>query len=54
MALIGVCEDEPALRSVLVRALRSRGHEPVAASTGAEAMARFTKKRPTVMLMDIG
>jgi len=49
-----VCEDEPALRSVLARALRAMDHEPVVAATAAEALRAFAKQRPDVMILDIG
>jgi DNA-binding response OmpR family regulator len=52
--VVGVCEDEPALRSVLTRALRAMGHEPVVVATAAEALRAFGKQRPDVMVLDIG
>jgi len=52
--VIGVCEDDPALRSVLSRALRAMGHEPVVVATAAEALRAFPKSRPAVMVLDIG
>lgn len=54
MALIGVCEDEPALRSILTRALRSMGHEPLVVATAAEALRAFVRQRPDVLVLDIG
>ncbi len=54
MALVGVCEDEPALRSVLTRALRAMGHEPLVVATAAEALRAFVRRRPDVMVLDIG
>lgn len=35
---IGICEDDPALRRVLVNGLRWAGHDVVTAHTGAEAL----------------
>jgi len=52
--VIGVCEDEPALRSVLTRALRVMGHEPVVVATAAEALRAFVSRRPDVLVLDIG
>ena len=52
--MIGVCEDEPALRSVLTRALRAMGHEPVVVATAAEALRAFVSRRPDVLVLDIG
>ena len=54
MSLVGVCEDEPALRSVLARALRDMGHDPLITATAAEALRAFRKSRPEVMILDIG
>ena len=54
MPVVGVCEDDPALRSVLSRALRAMGHEPVVVATAAEALRAFPKSRPDVMVLDIG
>jgi two-component system response regulator MprA len=52
--VIGVCEDEPALRSVLTRALRAMGHDPLVVATASEALRAFAKQRPDVMVLDIG
>ena len=54
MAVVGVCEDEPALRSVLARALRSMGHDPVLVATAAEALRAFPRSQPAVVVLDIG
>jgi two-component system, OmpR family, response regulator len=54
VATVGVCEDEPALRSVLTRGLRSMGHEPMAVATAAEAMRAFRTAPPDVLVIDIG
>jgi DNA-binding response OmpR family regulator len=51
---VGVCEDEPALRSVLARALRAMGHEPLVVATAAEALRAFARARPDVLVLDIG
>ena len=52
--MVGVCEDEPALRSVLARALRAMDHDPVVAATAAEALRAFARQRPDVLILDIG
>ena len=52
--MVGVCEDDPALRSVLSRALRAMGHEPIVVATAAEALRAFPQSRPAVMVLDIG
>ncbi|HEX4689026.1 MAG TPA: response regulator transcription factor [Nocardioides sp.] len=54
MPVVGVCEDEPALRSVLARAIRAMGHDPVMTATAAEALRLFAEKRPEVLVLDIG
>ena len=54
MAVVGVCEDEPALRSVLTRAVRAMGHEPTVVATAAEALRAFVGNRPDVLVLDIG
>ena len=54
MPVVGVCEDDPALRSVLSRALRAMGHEPVVVATAAEALRAFPRSPPAVMVLDIG
>jgi two-component system, OmpR family, response regulator len=54
VATVGVCEDEPALRSVLSRSLRSFGHEPVAVGSAAEALRTFRESPPRVLVLDIG
>ncbi len=54
MPVVGLCEDEPALRSVLSRALRAMGHEPVVVATAAEALRAFPRSEPAVMVLDIG
>jgi DNA-binding response OmpR family regulator len=54
VSVVGVCEDEPALRSVLTRALQAMGHRPVVVATAAEALRAFGKQRPDVLVLDIG
>jgi two-component system response regulator MprA len=54
VAVVGVCEDEPALRSVLARALRAMGHDPLVVATAGEALRAFAKQRPDEMVLDIG
>jgi DNA-binding response OmpR family regulator len=54
VSVVGVCEDEPALRSVLTRALQAMGHRPVVVATAAEALRAFGRQRPDVLVLDIG
>ncbi len=52
--MVGVCEDDPALRSVLTRALRVMDHEPVVVATAAEALRAFSSRHPDALVLDIG
>ena len=55
MARIGVCEDEPALRRLLTRALGGAGHEVVLAHNGSEALRAFSSSSGVqAIVMDIG
>lgn len=53
-ARIAICEDDDALRSVLVRAIRGQGHETHVATTGQDAVRAFTARRPDLLILDIG
>jgi two-component system, OmpR family, response regulator len=52
--MVGVCEDDPALRSVLTRSLRRMGHEPVVVATATEALRAFRSSPPELMILDVG
>jgi DNA-binding response OmpR family regulator len=55
MARVGVCEDDPAIRRILVDGLRMHDHEPVVARNGAEAVRLFARDaRVDVLVLDIG
>ena len=55
MLTVGVCEDEPAIRRVLVQALRFAGHEAITAHDGSEALRVFGADSDLdVIIMDIG
>lgn len=55
MAIVGICEDDPGIRRVVLEALRLTGHEAVAAHTGGEAMRLFAEDgRIDVLVLDIG
>jgi len=54
MTTIGVCEDDTALRSLLVRGLRQAGHEVVATATAPEALRAFSSAAPDVIVLDLG
>jgi two-component system OmpR family response regulator len=51
---IGICEDDPELRSVLARALEHEGFEVRVATTGQEAVSLFAGDPPDVIVLDIG
>ncbi len=55
MLTVGVCEDEEAIRKILVRALRQAGHTTLTAHDGREALAGFGPDQLLdVVVMDIG
>lgn len=55
MVTVGVCEDDEAIRKVLVRGMRHAGHEVVAAHNGHEALVLFgTDAALDIIVMDIG
>lgn len=55
MFRVGLCEDQDAIRKVLVRGLRQAGHEVVSAHNGAEAVRLFVPEQDLdVIIMDIG
>ncbi|GAB3665228.1 response regulator transcription factor [Nocardioides korecus] len=54
MSTIGVCEDDPAIRRILQRALAHAGHDAVLAFNGSEASRLFAQRPLDVIIMDIG
>ncbi|HWJ11912.1 MAG TPA: response regulator transcription factor [Nocardioides sp.] len=55
MLTIGLCEDDDAIRGVLVRALRAAGHDVTAAHDGREALRLLGREQPLdVIVMDVG
>jgi DNA-binding response OmpR family regulator len=55
MARIGLCEDDPAIRRVVLGALDHAGHVGVAAHTGREALALFAADDSlAAIILDIG
>ncbi len=55
MLSVGVCEDDPSIRRVLVRALQIAGHEPVVAHDGGEALRLFGADSALhAIIMDVG
>src|SRR3954468_22250891 len=51
---VGLCEDDWELRSVLGRALRAEGFDVATTATGREAVSRFSRQPPGVLILDIG
>lgn len=55
MARVGICEDDAAIRRVVLEALRLTGHEGVAAHNGGEALRMFVGDSSLeVLVLDIG
>jgi len=55
MARIGLCEDDPAIRRIVLASLEHAGHEGVAAHDGREALRLFsTDDSLAVIILDIG
>jgi two-component system response regulator MprA len=54
MAVIGVCEDDDALRGILRAALEREGNEVRATASGADAVRAFSDEMPDVLVLDIG
>ncbi len=55
MAKIGLCEDDPAIRRIVLAALQHAGHDTVAAHDGREALQLLgTDDSIDVIVLDIG
>lgn len=55
MARIGLCEDDPAIRRIVLAALQHAGHTGIAAHDGREALALFTPDDSlAAIILDIG
>ncbi len=53
MARVGICEDDPQVRSVLRRALAASGHDVLVATSGAELPGVLTQE-PELVVLDVG
>jgi two-component system, OmpR family, KDP operon response regulator KdpE len=53
-AHILVVDDEPAIVTALRRILKARGFAVEIAETGGEALQSYAKKRPDVLILDLG
>jgi two-component system response regulator MprA len=51
---IGICEDDPGLRSVLTRALADEGFDVRAVAGGRLAVQEFSAAPPDLLVLDIG
>src|SRR6478752_7059236 len=55
MARIGLCEDDPAIRRIVLAALQHNGHTGVSAHNGREALTLFANDDTLdVIVLDIG
>jgi two-component system response regulator MprA len=54
MLRVGVCEDDPELRSVLARSLEYEGMQIQLTRTGHEAVESYSADPPDVIVLDIG
>ncbi|MEU8818544.1 response regulator transcription factor [Actinoplanes sp. NPDC048796] len=54
MARLLLIEDEPAIRSNLLRALRERGHAVAASATAMEGLQAALADRPDLIVLDLG
>jgi DNA-binding response OmpR family regulator len=54
MAQLLLVEDDPAIRTALVRALSERGHGVRTAATGMEGLKEAVDHRPDLVLLDLG
>lgn len=54
MTSILVVEDDPGIRTALIRGLDERGHAVASVGTGLAALESTLKSRPDVVLLDLG
>jgi HD-like signal output (HDOD) protein/CheY-like chemotaxis protein len=54
MGKILIAEDMVLLRDLLDAALRGRGHEPLIAQNGREALAIMAREKPSAVILDLG
>jgi two-component system, chemotaxis family, chemotaxis protein CheY len=53
VSVVLAVDDSPALLALLVKCLRSGGHEVVSAKNGQEAMAELERHRPALVVTDL-
>ncbi|WP_433794655.1 response regulator transcription factor [Actinoplanes sp. CA-252034] len=54
MARLLLIEDDPAIRTTLLRALRERGHAVAAAAAAMEGLQTALAERPDLIVLDLG
>ncbi len=54
VARVLLVEDDPAIRTALIRGLSEHGHVVLSAATGGEAIAALSEDRPDVIILDLG
>jgi DNA-binding response OmpR family regulator len=54
VATLLLVEDDPAIRSALMRSLRELGHAVNAVSSGMSALSSAVEQKPDVVLLDLG
>ncbi|WP_283136589.1 response regulator transcription factor [Rhizohabitans arisaemae] len=54
MAQLLLIEDDPAVRSALIRALTERGHALTSAATGMSGLRMAVDDRPDLVILDLG
>lgn len=54
VARVLLVEDDPAIRTGLIRGLSEHGHVVVSASTGGQAVSLISEERPDVIILDLG
>jgi len=54
VARVLLVEDDPAIRSGLIRGLAEHGHVVLSAANGTEAVAMLSTDRPDVTILDLG
>ncbi|HEY3686652.1 MAG TPA: response regulator transcription factor [Streptosporangiaceae bacterium] len=54
MAQVLLVEDDPKIRTALIRALTERGHAVSSTATGADALRTAVADRPDVVVLDLG
>jgi len=54
MAVVLIIEDDPAIRSGLLRALEALGHAVRSAGTGMDGLRQAVDERPDIVVLDLG